>query len=120
MGNGITYDDRVERRDLMMPVDFARAALVFVDCSMPSDKRARCLVLQIPTAFEYPHCGNHFLKGIARERRKLVQRILELGLPFIIILLPNEEGFMPEKEVLNTAPLHEIVNVFTRTLLVHT
>jgi hypothetical protein len=51
VGNGITYDDRFERRDLMMPVDFARAALVFVDCSMPSDKRARCLVLQIPTAF---------------------------------------------------------------------
>jgi len=40
-----------------------------------------------------------------------VQRILELGLPFIIVLLPNEEGFMPEKEVLNTAPLHETVNV---------
>lgn len=51
MGNGITYDDRFERRDLMMPIDFARAALVFVDGSMPSDKRARCLVLQTPTAF---------------------------------------------------------------------
>ena len=60
---------------------------------------------------QYPHCSHHFLKGIARERRKLVQRILELGLPFIIVLLPNEEGFTPEKEVLNTAPLHETVNV---------
>jgi hypothetical protein len=51
VGNGITYDDRFERRDLMMPVDFSRAALVFVDGSMPSDKRARCFVLQIPISF---------------------------------------------------------------------
>ncbi len=70
LGNGISYDDRVERSDLLMPIDFARVAVVFVDPLLLFDMDAR----------------------------KLLQRALERMMPYLIILVPDDNGFLASEE----------------------
>ena len=64
---GLSYDDRAERMDGLLPVELARVALIFVDPSLRSVWRSK----------------------------HLIQQALDQCLPSILVLLPDDDGFMP-------------------------
>ena len=66
--NGIPYDDRLERDDCLMPVDLASVAMIFVD---------------------------PVLRAVSRAR-SLIQRVFDRRLPTILVITPDDDGFMPE------------------------
>ena len=66
--NGFPYDDRLERDDCLMPVDLASVAVIFVD---------------------------PVLRAVSRAR-SLIQRVFDRRLPTILVITPDDDGFMPE------------------------